>query len=633
MKRPEHTAPPVHADGVAPNGIDRRQFLGYAGAGMLAAALPGCGTIMDEAPYGHTIAAARQSIRAVLNGNPQNLASVSVALFKDNRIVWREAFGSASMQTGTAATTTTRYNIASVSKVIAALAAMILRDRGQLDLDAPIVTYLPDFSMLSPAYADITSRHLLSHACGFPGSNYVAGETFSPVDGYAQATMEILKHQHLKHRPGEMAVYCNDGFTVFELVVAAAANQRYTAFVQDNILAPLGMTHSGFLTEPLTTRPASGKFAYPYFAGKTFEFEYMNAYASGGLTATPSDMMNLAQMLIDDGVYQGTRIVSAQGIADMATSPTRHLAIAPRPGWPWGLGWDSVVEPTLDAVGIAAWNKNGASTFFHSELFVLPRARMALLVTGSAGHNPRKIAESILLNALVEDGTLGAMPALVGTAAPPAATPPSVAAITGSYGNHLYPLRVRSNADGTLALDKWNGSRWGPLLAGATSYRYRHDGWWWSDGNTTHSYRFETVAAVDADGNPLTYLIDRTTRFGTGYVSVAIPLAQKLPARPPLNDAWNAYLKTSTWKMKNADAIRVQLATEPGAVQATLARIPELPGYILLDNQPMIPLADDRGGMVLKIPMNMGRDLHEIVFTTVDGVTTLTNGGAVLVPA
>ncbi|MGU7776462.1 serine hydrolase domain-containing protein, partial [Burkholderia sp. MR1-5-21] len=145
--------------------------------------------------------------------NPQNLATVSVALFKGSDMIWAEAFGQASMQTGTAATTTTRYNVGSVSKVLPALVAMILRDRKQLDLDAPIVNYLPDFSMLSPEYTQITSRHLLSHTSGFPGSNYANLYSSAPVAGYAQTTMEILKNQHLKHLPGEMAVYCNDGFT------------------------------------------------------------------------------------------------------------------------------------------------------------------------------------------------------------------------------------------------------------------------------------------------------------------------------------------------------------------------------------------------------------------------------------
>ncbi|MGU7775458.1 serine hydrolase domain-containing protein, partial [Burkholderia sp. MR1-5-21] len=608
-------------------------FLGYAGAGLLAAALPGCGDAVSATPYGNTIAAARQSIQAVLNGNPQKLASISVALFKGNDIVWSDAFGSASMQTGTAATTTTRYNIASVSKVLAALAAVILQDRKQLDLDAPIVNYLPDFSMLSPEYAQITPRHLLSHASGFPGCNYFSIDTFSPIDGYARATMAILKNQHLKHLPGEMAVYCNDGFTIFELVVAAVTNTSYASFVQQNILAPLKMTNSGFLTTPVTATRTSGEFAYPYLAGKTFELEYMNAYASGGLNTTPSDMMNLAQMFIDQGVFQGTRIVSAQGIADMAVDQTSNLAINPQPGWPWGLGWDSVAQATLDSVGIAAWNKNGGNTFFHSDFFVLPHARMAILVTGSAGNDPRRIAETILLNALVEDGTLGALPPLVSTAVPPAATPPNVASIVGNYGNHLYPLRVRANGDGTLALEKWSGSEWDPLQDGATSYRYCNDGWWWSAGNTAHSYRFETVAAVDPDGNPYTYLMDRTTRFGAGHVSTAIPFAQKLPDRSALDDAWSARLQTPVWKMNNTDLIRVQLVADPGAALLSLAQIPDLRGYILLDNQPLVPLADDRGGMVLKIPMNMGRDLHEIVFTTVDGVATLTDGGAVLTPA
>ncbi|MGU7776420.1 serine hydrolase domain-containing protein, partial [Burkholderia sp. MR1-5-21] len=295
----------------------------------------------------------------------------------------------------------------------------------------------------------------------------------------------------------------------------------------------------------------------------------------------------------------------------------------------WGLGWDSVAESTLDSVGVAAWNKGGTTTFFQSEFFVLPQARMAILLTGSMRINPRKIVEAILLNALVEDGTLGAMPPLFSTTMPPVATPPDVTSLIGIYGNEQNPLRVQRNADGTLALDRWNGSKWVPLDDGATSFQYCNDGWWWSAGNTIRSYRFESVAAT----GPSTYLIERTMRSGAGYASFTIPLAQKLPDQAALDTAWNAHLQNPVWKVKNTDALAVQLSKDPGSAQTSLAQIPELPGYILFGNQPLVPLADDRGGMVLKIPMTMGRDLHEIVLTTIDGVATVTDGGITWVPA
>ncbi|HKT99972.1 MAG TPA: serine hydrolase domain-containing protein [Paraburkholderia sp.] len=629
----KHSGRRDEASGVnaEPASASRRQFLGYAGAGVLATVLPGCSASVSATPYGNTIAAAQTMIQSDLFADPQNLASISVALLKNGRIVWAEAFGKASMQTGAPATQDTRYNIGSVSKVLAGLAAVILQDRGLLDLDAPIVQYVKNFSMLSPEYTQITSRHLLSHTSGFSGSNYTNIMTFVPVPGYAQATMNVLADQHLKHLPGELAVYCNDGFTIFELVVAAVSGMSYVSFVEQNILAPLKMTNSGFLT----TVQTSGNFAYPYDNGTTYGIEYLDAYASGGLSTTPSDMMNLAQMFIGQGTFQGTQIVSARGIAEMATNQAANLTIIPSPIWPCGLGWDSVADWTMESVGVAGWNKNGGTAFFVSDFFVLPQAQMAILVTGNKGYNPRKIAETILMNALAEDRTIGAVPPLVSTAMPPAATPPNVASLTGSYGNMQNPVQVLQNSDGTLALNRWDGHAWVALKQGATSYQYCSDGWWWSAANTADSYSFQSAVGTDAEGNPYNYvyLTQRTTRYGAGYISAAMPLAQKLPDLPQLDAAWSAHLQTAQWKVTNMSPQSVQMATTHSPPQYSLAQIPALPGYILFDNQPLVPLSDDRGGMVLKIPLNMGRDLYEIVFSTVNGVQTITANGMTMVPA
>lgn len=78
-------------------------------------------------------------------------ASASVALVDGERVVWREAFGLVDRATQAAATPATRFAIGSVSKVVAALATMILVERQLVELDAPLVRYLPEFRMASPA--------------------------------------------------------------------------------------------------------------------------------------------------------------------------------------------------------------------------------------------------------------------------------------------------------------------------------------------------------------------------------------------------------------------------------------------------------------------------------------------------
>ncbi|WP_053077575.1 serine hydrolase domain-containing protein [Burkholderia cepacia] len=209
----------------------------------------------------------------------------------------------------------TRFNINSVSKVMAALSGLILQDRGKFDLDTPIVRYLPSFTMLSPEYTQITMRHLLSHSSGIPGMTLHNANTLgAPFAGLAEATQAMLANSHLKHLPGEMAVYCNDGFAMVEHVVAAVTGQSYVDFVQQNILTPLNMTNSGFLT---SASPPASSYAMPYLKGRFLDtLEFVNGYASGELNTTSADMMKLAQILLNRDVFQGRQIAS--------TAPTWH---------------------------------------------------------------------------------------------------------------------------------------------------------------------------------------------------------------------------------------------------------------------------------------------------------------------
>lgn len=621
---------------LGPASAGRRRFLEMTGAGILVTSLPGCGGGSDgaTAAYSQTIDWGQRTIARVMSEQP-DAAAISVALLKRGSIVWRQAFGKASVNDNTPATIRTRFNIGSVTKVLAGLTGVILQDRGLIDLDAPIVRYLPGFRMLSPEYARITARHLLSHASGLPGTNSRNIFTFAPVPGYSADTEAELANTHLKHAPGQLAVYCNDGFTLFERIVLAVTGQDFPDFVEANILQPLNMTDSGF---PRSPRPV-GEFASPYYRRKQFPQEFVNAFATGGLSTTPSDMMNLARMFLGGGVFQGVRIVSAAGIAAMATDQTTGLRINPSPEWHWGLGWDSVRQPGLANANVTAWEKNGGTAFFSSEFFVLPDAQMALMLTGNAayGGDALAIAEGILMRALQEDGTLGTLPATVVNTVPPQATPPDMTDAAGIYGNYKAPLKVAVGADGSLTLDEWSGKAWAPFHSNAARYRYRGDGWWWSDDGTLPSFRFAEASGTDDAGNAYRYryLMERVTP-GAGLGRITLPIAQQLAPRPALSAAWQSRMD-SKWAVTNEspESVLWTLTDDP---LVTISSLPELPGYILfgggdLGYQLLVPLADDRGGMSVKVPVNHGRDLNEIRLAMVNGVEMLTTGSSVYAPA
>jgi len=630
-----------HDDGDAPADPDRRQFLGYTGAGLLAAVLPGCNDSAASS-YGQTVAFGRQQIQAALQQHPESAGALSVALLKDNQIVWQEAFGNAAIASSgtpaTPATLATRFNIGSNTKVISALAVMILRDRGLVDLDAPIVQYLPSFTMLSPEYTQITVRHLLSHASGFDGVTYCNMFSFgAPIPGYADATQAALANEHLKFLPGEMEAYCNDCFTMVEPLVAAVARQSYVDFVRQSILEPLAMTNSGFLT----SIPTSGAFALPYINGMQYTQEFVNAYSTGGLSTTPSDMMNLAQMFLSGGMFQGKQIVSADGIAQMGSDQTKTLAINPGPIQKFGLGWDGVSGPALSFAGDATWVKTGGTPSFTSNFIVLPDVRMALMVAGSGGLGQHAIAVAILMRALQEDGSIRPDAPTVSTTAPSVATAPDVTFAAGIYGNQTVPLQVIV-ANGALQINQWtvpaNGGTagWQPLDENVTQYRYREDGWWWSDQNPQNSYRFDVRTGTDASGRAYRYcyLMQRAS----GKVNLGgLSLAQQLKPLAPLGAAWQARVGTSWVAVSEFANSEFVMLNDDKYLRCTLGRLRDLDGYVLFKGNGVIqllaPLSDDYATTAVKVPGTHGSELYEISFSTTNGAQTMTVAGVQFKPA
>lgn len=547
----------------------------------------------------------REGILAALKQSNVDLSAISVAMFAGDRVVWQEAFGYANRESGRRATVDTRFDIGSVAKVFAALAVMILRDQGKLSLDQPVAELLPSFSMRSPDYSKITVRHLISHSSGVPGFNRRNVFNFAPIPGYAQDTLKALQQSRLKHDPGELTVYCNDGFTMVELLTLQLTGLSYPAFVQRELFDPLGMTLTEF---PLT--PASeGSFVHPNFEGRTLPQEMMAAHATGSTMSTPADMMKLARMIMDGGVYQGRRIVSESGLRDMAVDQSAKTPINPITASPsrYGLGWDTVAQMGLAAGGLNAWGKNGGTAFFSTEFFVLPEARLAVLVSGNGfEYDPRSLCEGLLLRAATERGAIRSMPsAIVSTVPAVASTAIDASALPGIYANYDKPLQVLDAGDGSLTLNGWSASGWTVVRTGL---RLRTDGRWWSDGASGNCYMFSEVRGHR-------YLIQRLLPPNRLYWG-EVPEGEWLPEMSaPLASAWEERLG-SRWRCINDDpqSIEGKLMPRTGSIGAMAER----PGYVVwIDDQPwraqlLRVIDDNEAGMTVKVPVNAGRDLVEL---------------------
>ena len=605
----------------------RRELFRLAGLSSLGLALPsllsGCGGNNGGNPlpvnYVATVLDARTTILEALAAE-HGPSAVSVALVDDRRILWAEAFGYLNKRTGVAPTTETLFGLASGSKVFAAIAILILVDRGLVDLDTPLVHYVPAFRMADGRYTEITLRMLLSHSSGLPGTDYRNASTFVPLAGHVEQILASLLAQRLKHDPGEMAVYCNDGFSLIELVVAAVTGLSYTDFVTRAILTPLEMTHSRFGHEPLP----SGGFATTLNAqGEPNPQEYMNNHATGGLYTTPRDLGRLAMLLLNGGRLGQVRLLSPAAMAELGTDQSATLPLNPLGLSQWGLGWDFVRQPGLAAVGVTAWAKNGGSNYFGTQFDLAPEERLGVIVMRvGGGLDAGLLAERILLHALAERGSIAGVPQPVTPSlSPPVATSEAerlgmCGAYAGMYLDHL------EDQDPSLAWYRGFDGQWQEVASGL---RRRQGGDWMADSHPEWA-----LFVVEADGHR--HLAQRYQAGLKHYQSVEI-LGQALSPLPPLSAKWQGRAGKSWLKVNDPYGSFSALGSVPPLF--LLWQDPSLPGYLIVSGYPIAAKAvdpstsDERALWCGKVA---ARDLYDVIIVAREGEEWLRVGSSLYRP-
>src|SRR5262245_5693185 len=348
-------------------------------ASVTAFLLASCHSNSSQPTYDAAIQEGQTAAQELIN---QGTSALAIALVDDKSIIWSQRFGLADRDTGQMPTDSTMFGIGSLSKMLATIAVMKLVDRGVVDLDTPLVTYLPAFRMAAAGYEKITVRMLLNHSSGFPGTDYRNAITDSPVPAYLDQVIQTLYMSRLKAPPGYMSVYCNDGFTITEALVEAMSSKSYVQFVQDEILTPLGMANTRY---PVSAFPA-GSYAKAYAEGAAKPQEFVNLFAAGGAYSTADDLARIAMMFLNGGRVRTTRILSSASVAEMTKDqtigsfdPIHNNSLA------YGLGWDSVSQPGLAAVGFDGWFKGGDSNDYHAALVVSPQAQLGIVVLAVSG--------------------------------------------------------------------------------------------------------------------------------------------------------------------------------------------------------------------------------------------------------
>ena len=302
----------------------------------------------------------------------------AVVVGRKGAIVWEKGFGRLGW-TGDArevAADETIYDLASLTKVVGTTTAvMILFDEGKIRLDDYVVKYLPEFT--GGGRERVTIRLLLEHRSGLP-----AGRDLWRIAHTAEEARAAALQTPLIAAPGQYYEYSDLGADVLAFMVESVTGKRLDLFLEDRVFSRLGMTDTHFRPDAmLRGRIAPTELTPPRGYPLRGEVHDENAYALGGvaghagLFSTASDLAIFAQMLLNGGTFNGTRI-----LADSTVTLFTKRAAGTR-----ALGWDTCAGEFGCGKYMSA-NAYGHTGFTGTSLWIDPDRDMFVVLLTNRVH-------------------------------------------------------------------------------------------------------------------------------------------------------------------------------------------------------------------------------------------------------
>jgi CubicO group peptidase (beta-lactamase class C family) len=264
--------------------------------------------------------------------NRAHMSALSVGIVKDNALLWSEGYGLYDRERNKEAKNDTIYLVASISKSITATAMMQLYEQGYFDLDDDINDYL-NFTLRNPQYPqdNITFRMLLAHQSSLatdlptaftrmmPGEINIGGYPYPYLKDLLTPDGIYFKPQFwMDYRPGTDMYYANIGFSLLGYFVELFSGQTLEDCCQKYIFKPLDMKDTSFLLKNLN----SSRAAVPYLYAKEYypfiHYQILD-FAAGGLRTTVTDLSHFLIAHMNDGMYNGTQILSSESVNEMHT--------------------------------------------------------------------------------------------------------------------------------------------------------------------------------------------------------------------------------------------------------------------------------------------------------------------------
>ncbi len=308
---------------------------------------------------------------------------MAIAIFEKGDLDFIKGFGLASISENRPITSSTGFNIGSISKLFTAFGVMKLVEDGKVDLDAPVETYLTRWKIPDSEFdkTKVTIRHLLNHTAGLSVHGYPGF-----IDKKALPTLELSldgingpardnEKVEIVIEPQTKFQYSGGGYTVLQLVIEEVTEMSFEKYMEQLIFKPLKMNDTSFTIN----KPILKNSAIPYDENQQeLPIEYFTAKAAAGLHTTLDDFILFAKDML-----QTNTIVSQETLNDMITPSALSKN-------QYGLGFRVLRFGPLEFKGHAGSNTGWQSAFFFD---FKTKSGLIMLTNGNEG-------DSVLKNTL-----------------------------------------------------------------------------------------------------------------------------------------------------------------------------------------------------------------------------------------
>lgn len=292
--------------------------------------------------------------------------------FMKDAFVWVKGYGYADLENKSPAKAESAYRLASVTKPMTAVAILQLVEKGKINLDAEVQTYVPYFPKKP---WPVTVRQLLGHLGGI--SHYKNYEQEGRIKNHksTREAVAIFENFDLVAEPGTRYSYSSYGYNLLGAVIEGASGMSYGEYMRQNIWQPLGMTDTR-MDEPLEIIPNRVR-GYQLVDGKVMNSEFVDIssrFAAGGTRSTVPDLLKFAKGIM------GGKLVSSDSMTLASTSMSTRAGRLTN----YGMGWE-----TTPYAGRYIITHSGGQQETRTLLYILPSRKMAIAVgVNFEGSNP-----------------------------------------------------------------------------------------------------------------------------------------------------------------------------------------------------------------------------------------------------